>query len=173
DDRAEDEERAVSEPRDDVLLHRQLDAVGDRLEEAVRADFHRSEAALHVGRDLALGPHGPEREEVQEAEHDARDDEERARGRHGARDLEPDHLADEPLDVETALLAPGLPGGVVVREAGCGGLEEESAHRSTSPMTMSRLPITATMSASIESPRAVMASSTLMFEKDGARALTR
>ena len=46
-------------------------------------------------------------------------------------------------------------------------------HRSTSPMTMSKLPMMATMSATMQSPREVRASRTLMLQNDGPRAFTR
>lgn len=50
------EDTAVRTRRDDVLLLRELHAVGDELGPAVEtARVHRAEAALHVGHHLVLG----------------------------------------------------------------------------------------------------------------------
>ena len=51
DDRGHDEENLVDVAGDDVLLEEHLAAVGDRLEQAERADAVRPEAVLHPRRD--------------------------------------------------------------------------------------------------------------------------
>ena len=63
-----------------VLLEEQLDAVGQRLEDAVGAGAVRSDPVLHVGDDLALEPDGqhhrdeehPERDEDLDSDDDHR-----------------------------------------------------------------------------------------------------
>ena len=55
---ASDEERALDGEGHHVFLEEELDAVGERLEEAEGADARGSPAVLHAAEDLALEQHG-------------------------------------------------------------------------------------------------------------------
>ena len=56
DERRDPEDERVGLGRHDVFLDQQLERVGDRLQQAVRADAHRAQANLHVRQNLALQP---------------------------------------------------------------------------------------------------------------------
>ena len=53
-DRSQREDPAVGAIRNDVFLQHQLEAVGDRLKQALRTNAHRSEPDLHERDDFAL-----------------------------------------------------------------------------------------------------------------------
>ncbi len=58
DDRRDDEERALGGKGKQVFLEEELDAVGERLQQAEGADARGSPAVLHAAEDLALEQHG-------------------------------------------------------------------------------------------------------------------
>ena len=150
----------------------------------MKAHLHGPKPALHVGRDLALKPDGKKRKDVDEPEDKQADDEQHGSDQQppGHKQRDPHCIADLPdpgLEVNAALLRdrPMLPGDLLDGGPGHGSeqraREELEAHRSTSPITMSRLPMIATMSATMQSPLDVKASRTLILENEGPRALTR
>src|SRR5581483_8935371 len=53
-DRGGGEDEPVRPGRNDVFLEKELQAVGDRLEQAVKPDLHRTHPVLHVPQDLPL-----------------------------------------------------------------------------------------------------------------------
>ena len=75
DDRRQVVDRCVGRRRHDVFLHHQLHRVGDRLEQAVRADAVRTDARLHPRGELAL----EQRDVGDDADDDVQDDHRRAR----------------------------------------------------------------------------------------------
>ena len=58
DDGRDDEERALDGERHQVFLEEELDAVGERLQQAEGADARGSPAVLHAAEDFALEQHG-------------------------------------------------------------------------------------------------------------------
>ena len=68
DHRGEDEDDLVGGLRDDVLLERQLHAVGERLQQAERAVHVGADPVLHPGHDAALPPDVEQREQHQDQE---------------------------------------------------------------------------------------------------------
>ena len=66
--RREDEDHLVGGLRDDVLLERQLHAVGERLQQAERAVHVGADPVLHPGHDPALPPDVEQREQHQDHE---------------------------------------------------------------------------------------------------------
>jgi hypothetical protein len=70
DDRRQDEDQLVGRRRDDVLLQRQLDAVGEALQQALRPDPVRSDPVLHPGDHPALPPDREQRHHHEEDEDD-------------------------------------------------------------------------------------------------------
>ena len=70
DDRREDEERALDGERHEVFLEEELDAVGERLQQAEGADARGSPAVLHAAEDLALQQHGVGDRRQRDDEHD-------------------------------------------------------------------------------------------------------
>src|SRR4029077_13145145 len=84
-DRGDHEHQLVHPGGDDVLLERQLERVGDRLQQAERAGPVRARPVLHPGDDPALRPDHEHRREQQEEEDDA--------------DLEQHHPPDELVEV--------------------------------------------------------------------------
>ena len=54
-DRREAEHKFVRAGRDDIFLEEQFQAVGDRLEDAIGADFHRAHAVLHPAQHFPFG----------------------------------------------------------------------------------------------------------------------
>ena len=64
----------VGRLRPQLLLEKELQDVGERLQEAGGADERRSEALLQSRRDLALGPHHARRgqeQPVEDRDHEA------------------------------------------------------------------------------------------------------
>ena len=110
DDRERDErrhERQVGRQAEDalvgplgqqVLLEEQLDAVGQRLQDAPRPGPVRADAVLHVGDDLALEPDHQHRGDQQEHEHDDRLDE------HDDHDAEVEPGDEERVDQSDAII---------------------------------------------------------------------
>ena len=145
DDRGEQEDERIGAFGDDVFFQHQLEGVGDRLQQAVRADAHGSEAHLHVGENLALQPVHANDGERDAAEHDKDVDQRPERTA---------VLARRDLDVL-----------VEVRR------DEVGHQRSTSPRTMSSVPITAITSAT-NWPRHIR-SSACRFTNDGGRTRMR
>ena len=70
DDRRQHEDHLVGGLRDDVLLQRQLDAVGEALQQALRPDPVRPDPVLHPGDDPALPPDREQRHHHEEHEDD-------------------------------------------------------------------------------------------------------
>ena len=160
--------------RNDVLLHRQLDPVGDRLERTVGADLHGAEPTLDVSGDLAFGPDGPKSANRFKKPKTAipqtinMDD-------GGQKPSNRSTAASTTLDQEERLDDRGRPARgscstlrLKLTHGGEGGsprrvsrrrvgLQKEKIQRSTSPITISKLPMNATTSASMESPLATRA----------------
>ena len=130
----------------DVFLEDQLEGVRNRLQQAVRTDAHGPEAHLHVSENLALQPVHTDDGERDTAEHD-KDVDQRPEG--------------------TAVDGPARGGADY-----CEVRRDEVGHqRSTSPSTMSSVPITAITSAT-NWPRHI-SSSACRFTNDGGRTRTR
>ena len=72
-DRRQREEPLVGALRPQLLLHQQLQDVGERLQQAVRPDQVRAVALLHEAHDLALGEHQQRRRVDQHEEREADD----------------------------------------------------------------------------------------------------
>ncbi len=74
DDRRDVEQDLVGRLRPQLLLEKELQDVGERLQEAGGADERRSEALLQSRRDLALCPYharGRQEQRVEDREHEA------------------------------------------------------------------------------------------------------
>ena len=54
-DRREGEQELVGSGRDDVFFEEQFEAVRDRLQDTIGADFHRAHAILHPAENFPLG----------------------------------------------------------------------------------------------------------------------
>ena len=70
DDGRDDEERALDGEGHEVFLEEELDAVGERLQQAEGADAAGSPAVLHAAEDLALQQHGVGDRRERDDEHD-------------------------------------------------------------------------------------------------------
>jgi hypothetical protein len=113
------EDEFVSLCRDDVFLQQQLERIGKRLQQSVRPDSHWPDANLEVGQGLTLDPvHG------NHCDRDAREDQENVNQR--------------------PQLVVGFAWSDVASDVGHERVEHQ---RSTSPSTISSVPITATTSA--------------------------
>ena len=75
DDRRDDKQRALGGDRHEVFLEEELDAVGQRLQQAERADARGSPAILDAAQDLALEQHrvGDRRQRDDQDDHDLED----------------------------------------------------------------------------------------------------
>src|SRR5579863_75074 len=143
DERGDPEDEFISFGRDDVFFGHQFDGVGNGLQQAMRAHAHRAEANLEMRQSFALKPvHGHYSDgDAAENHHD---------------------INQRPKDVS------GLAGGGVASEIGSDVIEHQ---RSTSPSTISSVPMTAITSAT-SCPR-TMRSSACKFTKDGGRTRMR
>ncbi len=145
DDRCQQEDERIGTFGHDVFLENQLEGVRNRLQQAVRTDAHRPEAHLHVRENFALQPVHTDDGQRDTAEHD-KDVDQRPEGT----------AVDARRDVHIL---------VEVRR------DEVGHQRSTSPSTMSSVPITAITSAT-NWPRHI-SSSACRFTNDGGRTRTR
>src|SRR5271166_2916009 len=146
DERRDPENNFVRAVRNDVFLQQQLDSIGNRLQQPVGPDAHGTETHLHMRQDLALQPVH-------------RDD----------RDREPDenqqNVNGGPEDISGAARS------LVAIEVRLNVLKEVVHQRSTSPKTMSSVPITA-MTSATSWPRHIT-SSACRFTKLGGRTRSR
>ena len=140
------EDDLVGFRRNDVFFKKQLQGVRDRLQESVRPDAHRPQPHLHVRQDLALQPvHCNDR------------------------DRQPDKNQQD-VDGSPEEI-PRRAGSLVTFQIRLDVLNHTVHQRSTSPRTMSRVPITAITSAT-NWPRHIN-SSACRFTKLGGRTRTR
>src|SRR5579863_2221845 len=140
------EDQAVRFGGYDVFFEEKLQRIGDGLEQAMGPDPHGAEAHLHVGQNLPLEPVHRNDRNRQSHEHQQNVDE-------------------SPEDISRAA------GRLVTVEVGLYVIDDGLHQRSTSPRTMSRVPITAITSATIW-PRHIT-SSACRFTNDGGRTRTR
>src|ERR1700722_13044651 len=143
DQRRNPEDELVGFGGDDVFLGHQLDGVGDRLQQAMRTDAHGSKPNLKVRESCALQP---------------------VHRHYGNRDAAKNqHDIDKgPKPIAC------LPGRRIAAEIGGDVIEHQ---RSTSPRTMSSVPITA-MTSATRAPRTII-SSACRLTKDGGLTRTR
>ena len=127
----------------DVFFEQQLEGVGDRLQQPVGADTHGAKTHLHVGENLALKPVHRNYGDGQAAKHQQ-------------------NVNEGPEEVARGTR------GLVTREVGEDVVEHQ---RSTSPRTMSSVPITAITSAT-SWPRHIT-SRACRFTNDGGRTRKR
>src|ERR1700722_13957427 len=146
DERRDPEHEAVGFGRHDVFFEQQLDGVGNGLQEPVRAHAHGAEAYLHVSENFAFQPvhrdHG-----------------------NGEAEENEENVDEGPEEISCRA------GRLVAREVGFYVIDNGLHQRSTSPRTLSSVPITAITSATM-APRHIT-SSACRFTKDGGRTRTR
>src|SRR6202021_4157640 len=146
DERRDPEHEAVGFGGHDVFFQQQFDGVGDGLQKAVRAHAHGTEAHLHVSENFALQP--------VHRDH-----------RNGQAEKNKEDVDEGPKEI------PRGAGRLGPAEVGLYVIDDGLHQRSTSPRTMSRVPITAITSATM-APRHIT-SSACRFTKDGGRTRTR
>src|SRR5208337_271209 len=155
--RRQQEDELVRACRNNVFLEEELDGVGNGLKQAPRPDPHGAQPRLHEREDFAL--------HVDEVSHNP--------GDHRKHNQDLDGRQDEWMESEKVNCVLGhslYRNSKIARHTS--DLEFRISHyRSTSPSTISSVPITATTSAT-RWPR-IMMSRACKFKRDGGRTRTR